>query len=260
MTLLRLSTLWLLGLFLLPLTAHAQEVRTEGCLTDVYAHLAHEERLYKSVLFGQKASEDLDTGSVRYDQEFNTWMKTADNTWRSLASGFSGTTWSDMLMDQQADIPARRGLIEVRKVPTSDLIPALTHSMRALQCRLQSVCAAATASPAAIAASQTTLSVQAKGCIGVTLPVFTRCSGESIVEIDPKVCEQSVDAIIERESRLLSLLTSYDAAYRSLLQFMGGFEGFLTDFRFPLIDPLWQAVRALGSIDRLPCFLSQCDE
>ncbi len=36
--------------------------------------------------------------------------------------------------------------------------------------------------------------------------------------------------------------------------------GFLAEFRFPLLNPLWQTVRTLGGLTNIPCFLSQCDE
>lgn len=248
----------------LPARASAQNVVSQGCLEQMYDRMAHEERLYRSVLFGQKESADLPQGSVRYSKEFDTWLKTGDGQWRSIDPGYTGTTWSDSLMDDQADVPARRGIFEVRKTPTSDLIPPLLQSMRALQCRLRAVCDLARMSQQEMEKPEgqrrESLSVQPDGCLEFDLPVMTACAAENITQIGPGTCDAAVEAVLDREEKLLHMTIAYDSAYRTLAQFAGIFEGFLNDFRFPLLQPLWQMVRAVGSIDGLPCFNGQCDE
>jgi hypothetical protein len=250
----------LLSIALVP-SASAQEIDVVNtkCLEQVYGRMAHEERFYRSVLFGQKKSEDLPEGSVRYDTEYDTWMKTGDKQWRSINPGNQKITWNDSNMDEQSDIKPRIGLFEVKKTPTSDLIPPMLQSMRALQCRLRAVCLGANQSAVA-AADKTTVKVQPDGCLEFELPVFTSCKNNLITTIGPGACASAVNAIIERESRLLQMTVAYDSAYRTLAQFAGIFEGFLTDFRFPLLEPLWQMIRTLGTLDNLPCFSAQCDE
>lgn len=254
----RLSAGIMIVVLLLPSAANAAENVSESCLEDVYNQMAHEERLYRSVLFGQKPSAELPAGSVRFDKKFNTWLKTDSSWWKSLDEGFTGTSWSNSLMDEQADIEPRRGIFEIRKTPTSDLIPSLTQSMRALQCRLKAVCQAA--SDSQDAATGATLQIKTDGCIELEMKQFTSCKETQITEVSQGNCSSAVKAIMDRETRLLQMVVAYDAAYRTLAQFSGIFEGFLTDFRFPLLQPLWQMVRSLGVLDNLPCFNGQCDE
>jgi len=252
-----LSFLTLLLTALPAVPARAQDSVESSCLPHVYDRIAHEERFFRSVLYGQKKSEDLPEGSVQFDSEFDTWIKVEENEWRSLDN--EGLTWSDTLMDNEADAPPRRGLFETRKTPTSDLIPPILQSMRALQCRMLAVCAAAKASGSAEEGDE--IKVKPDGCIEFTFTAFPGCIGDkNITTTRLNVCDSAVKSVMEREARLIQLVISYDAAYRTILQFAGTFEGFLDDFRFPLLQPLWQSVRALGQLDGLPCFLSQCDE
>ncbi len=244
-------------LLLQPLSVFAADSLKSGCLTQAYDAIAHEERVYRSVLFGQKKSADLPEGSVRFDTEFDTWMKTGTNAWQSPEN--ESLTWSDTLMDMQADAPARRGLFEIRKTPTSDLLPLLTQSLRALQCRMRSVCDVMHAS--VNAKPDAPITVKPDGCIAFTYTPFPACAqGPTLAEVQAGACDSAVITTMEREARLLRLAVAYDSAYRSLLQFSGNFEGFMNDFRFPLLQPLWQTARMLGAFDNLPCFLSQCDE
>ncbi|HVW66993.1 MAG TPA: hypothetical protein VHA78_04680 [Candidatus Peribacteraceae bacterium] len=237
----------------------AQNITTVSCTAQTYDAMAHEQRLYRSVLFGQKQSGDLPVGSVRYDSDGNAWIKKGANSWQTLASGYTGTTWSDILMDQQSDVPARRGIFETRKTLTSDLIPPLTQAFRAFGCRLRAVCGTEMASQQSD--DQTTqVQVQPVGCIEFTEQVLPACRGAQQGSVSVDSCENSVNAILDHERALLTLTIAYDSAYRTLLQFEGVFAGFLTDFQFPLLQPLWQTVRAVGAFSKLPCFLGQCDQ
>lgn len=242
-----------------PAMLHAQNV-SESCLQSTYDMMARDEREYRSVLFGQAPSKDLPEGSVRFDIEENTWIKTGTNSWKSLDEGFSGTTWSDRLMDERADVKERRGIFETRAASTSDLIPPLLQSMRALQCKLQAVCDLALRSQKLKEDATEPLKIQPDGCIEFEMKPMTSCRTNTIADLSQGNCLLAVDAILEREEKLLQTVVAYDAAYRSLSQFAGIFEGFLTDFRFPLIEPIWQMVRALGALDNMPCFNGQCDE
>ncbi len=239
--------------------ASAQYVNTTACLQQTYDALAHEKRVYRAVLFGQKKSADLPLGSVRYDKAGNAWMKKGTNVWNSLAKGQEHTNVGNSGMDDKADVVARRGLFEIRKAPTSDLIPAITQAMRAYQCRLYSVCESALKSQST-AEGVTTLQVQPAGCIELEQPVLTQCKNNSQETVGTTTCPDVVAGMLEQEDKTLVLLVAYDAAYRTLLQFEGVFEGFLQDFRFPLIQPLWETVRVIGGLSHIPCFVGQCDE
>lgn len=239
--------------------ASAQSNESVSCTAQTYGAMAHEQRLYRSVLFGQKASKDLPVGSVRYDLDGNSWIKKAANNWASLAAGFENTTWSDYLMDQQADVPARRGIFETRKTLTSDLIPPLLQAYRAFGCRLRAVCSTQLESQR-VDDQTTDVQVQPLGCIQFDEKVFSACKPGVQGSVSANGCDANVDAILDHERALLTLTIAYDSAYRTLMQFEGVFAGFLTDFQFPLLQPLWQTVRAIGAFGNLPCFIGQCDQ
>lgn len=244
----------------IPSMVYAQENVSGQCTEQVYQRLGHEDRYFRSVVFGQKKAADLPTGSVRYDKEFDTWIKKGSNQWRTVSEGNEGLTWSDTLMDEQGDVAARNGLVEWRKTPTSDLIPAMVQSFRALQCRLRAVCLAAAASQQANVDEEDTVKIQPEGCLEFEMQTLTACTTPNIGQVGAGTCDQVTEAILAREEKMLQLVVTYDAAYRTLLQFAGTFEGFMDDFRFPLLDPLWQMVRTMGALDNLPCFTAQCNE
>lgn len=248
-----------------------------SCMTNLYDAFGREQRLERAVLFGQPAAKDAPLQSVRYDNGGNAWIKRATNSWRSTAEGFSGTTWSDARMQQEGErdllctgnsdglqsscvkLP-RRGIFETRKTPTSDLIQPIVQSIRALQCRLEAVCQVAALSPGKEKGAMITVSPE--GCLPMTFPVFEGCRAitPDVFSIVPGSCEAARTQLVEREMQLLTLATSYDASYRSLAQFAGIFQQFLTQFRFPLIEPLWQTVRMLGGLKGMPCFQAECNE
>lgn len=246
-------------LMLLPLqSAYAIDNASQSCLDDVYAHMATEQRTYRSVLFGQKHSSDLQVGSVRYATNGTSWIKTADNEWRSLSQAPNAGPVSDAAMENSAEQRQRRGIFEIRKAQTSDLIPSISQSLRALQCKLKTVCAAAVASQSD--EEESSVTVQADGCEEETLPVFEGCKDPTFSSLAPDSCYQVVAGVMQQEIETLRMVIAYDAAYRSLMQFAGSFDGFLSDFRFPLLQPLWQMIRAVGSLNSIPCFQAQCDE
>ncbi len=245
-------------MMLIPTKGFAVENISSECTDAIYQSLAHEERMFRSVIFGQQKSEDLSIGSVRYDKEHATWIKKAEDEWQSLNENKDATTWSDSLMDDEADVPERRGIVEWRKTPTSDLIPSMLQSFRALQCRLQAVCMTSTASQGA--KDEKTVKVQPDGCLEFEMDTMKACDVTNFGRVGAGTCDAVTEAILAREEKMLQLLVMYDAAYRTLLQFSGTFEGFMEDFRFPLLEPLWQMVRTMGALDNLPCFTAQCNE
>ena len=263
---------------LLPLQSLAQATPTpieDACRNETENSLAREHRLYRRVLFGFVRAAEEDIGAVRNDKEGNAWFKSAANQWRSQAKGFAGTTWSDALMDTQVerdmlqqsdDATFRRGIFATRGVLTSELIPPLTQSFRALQCRTYSVCEAVVR---ALNGEQPNLGfyvVQVPGCRDLLIPALPACMPQT--GDNPSIltranilsaCKPMVDALLSRETEMLSLSVTYDAAYRSLLQFAGTFDDFLSVFRLDLLRPVRQSLPLLQQLSRIPCFLAQCN-
>jgi len=261
-----------LVLLSLPLPSHAApDVDTPECTDETYTALAREQRTYRGVVYGSKKAADLPVNSILYDKDGDAWIKKAKNSWHTVpgfgqesSTGVQASGWqnSDSEMDDKKDVPTRKGILEAKRTATSDLIPALTQSLRALQCRLRAVCELAYASQTA-EEEEDKLKVQPVGCIEFELPVLKACStrdGVSPAFIAADACNRAADALFAQESNILNLSVAYDGSYRTVAQFSGMFEGFLSEFRFPLLNPLWQTVRVLGGIKNIPCFLSQCEE
>lgn len=263
----RLLGTGLLLAFLLPAQALAADLATPACIDDTYAALAKEQRLYRSVVFGAQKAKNLPVNSLLYDGDGKAWLKTQENEWAAVpeegsSSSSGGKTRGDAGMDEASDTPVRRGLLQAKRTATSDIIPGITQSLRAFQCRLRGVCEALKASQDEGQEGKT-VTVQPDGCIEMEFPVIRGCAdteGVGVALVDPSMCDTAADSLFKHESDILDLSVSYDASYRTVAQFAGMFEGFLSDFRFPLLNPLWQTVRTLGGLKNIPCFLSQCEE
>lgn len=240
---------------LLPFSAFAAAT-TPTCTDAVYGELGQEERMYRSVIFGLATATDMPVNGSLTDKAGDTWLKTGPNNWQSPDRTISR---DDATMELQRDVPARRGILEIRSALTSELIPPAVQAVRAMQCRMQAVCE--TARLSGQAGDSQSMNVQPDGCIAFSIEPIDVCrgGGDRMTTGDTQ-CSNEVDAIVDRESRMLELIVAYDASYRSLMQFAGTFEGFLTDFRFPLLQPLWQMVRTFGQFDNLPCFQAECNE
>ncbi len=271
----------LLCSLLLPICAWAQNAvdapTNAECLSDLYDAFGREQRLERAVLFGRPRAEDAPVTSVFYDDNSDPWVKTGDDEWTSPSDEFDGETWTNDDMDSQSEsdllcqnntpeiqescvkLP-RSGIFEVRKTPTSDLIQPTVQTLRALQCRLRAVCELAARSPKK--ASGETITIEIDGCLPMTFPVMDGCRNVTpdITNTLPGNCQAARRALVQREMQLLTLTISYDASYRSLAQFAGMFQEFLVQFRFPLIEPIWQAVRMLGGLKNIPCFQAECNE
>jgi hypothetical protein len=249
-------------------------------LEDLYDAFGREHRLSRAVLFGQPAAADAPIASVFYDEAGDPWAKTGDDEWKSPADGYEGTTWSDAQMDRQVEkdllcddgedgtsdlerscvrLP-RRGIFEIRATPTSDLVQPIVQTIRALQCRLRAVCELAPESQGVEEGD--TVTIELDGCLPMTFPAMEGCRevGATLFNTFPGFCRDARRQLVQREMELLTLTVSYDSSYRSLAQFAGMFQEFLTQFRFPLIEPLWQTVRMLGGLKGIPCFQAECNE
>lgn len=275
------TALILLAIFSLTLVpAHTSAASADGiCINAINGKLSREQRIYRTVLFGLTPAEKASNGETRYDEEGNPWIKMDKDTWRTQAAGYKNTTWSDAQMDIMVErdtlspSPIRRGIFETKKVLTSELIPSLTQSMRALKCRVETVCENALAViPKSGLAPGTKITVQPRGCIPFEVEPIYACQMGAEQDKDGDYAHKASEAIartyckkiaaqlLEREADVLRLAVSYDASYRSLLQFSGHFEFFIEEFRASLLLPVRQAVSLLGRLQRIPCFLAQCDE
>ena len=264
-----------------PFAAAAQGVpaspNTSSCLEDLYDAFGREHRLSRAVLFGKPRPEDAPVSSVYYDDDGDPWQKTGPNEWKSPSDEFDGESWTDADMREQSETDLlctgngpeiqascvrlpRRDIFEIRKTPTSDLVQPIVQSVRALQCRLRALCGLASQSPGKKSGEKITITLD--GCLPMTFPVMESCTrlSPTILEAMPGLCQGARKELVEREMQLLALAVSYDANYRGLAQFAGIFQEFLVQFRFPLIEPLWQTVRMLGGLKDIPCFSAECNE
>lgn len=250
-------------------TATAQDIGTAACQRETYARLSAAQRQFRATLLGQKRAAQLPASSVRYDRDGNAWMKQGNNQWRSLAAGFEGTTWSDMLMDSRAEFTPRRGILETEKILTSELLPSILQAFRAMQCETRAVCEAAIASQSQDAPDP--VRSQPIGCIEFTFPRFNQCrerqttpeGGEQRThagDVEINLCEDVRTMLLSHEEQVLAMMIAYDSSYRSLLQFAGHFDDFLAMFREPLLLPLWQTLHVFQNFTSIPCFNAQCDE
>ena len=242
---------------------YAVDIATPGCLEQTFALLAMQQREFRGVLFGIQPARTLPHESVRYRSDNTPFVKTADNRWTTA----DGTTLTDAQMDQQAFPPVRRGLFEVRQMLTSERIPSILQSARALQCRLKAVCLAANASQKSDPDALELLQVQPDGCISFTFRSIPSCAITSPPEdnashqlVVSTTCDQAAHDIFTQEVQMVRMVTIYDAAYRSLLQFSGILRQFDLSLNTPIFEVLTKAVNALKEFSAIPCFSAQCDE
>jgi hypothetical protein len=256
-----------------PMTLHAKvEASTDSCRIRTNRELAREQRLYRSYLFGKKKAEDAEIGNVRYDRDGWAWLKTEDEStpWINSEPDNQDLTWSNSVMDQQdehSEILPIKGVFETKRVMTSELIPYLLQSIRALECRTAALCEVSRHSEIeSREGPQDVGKIQPDGCIefeGLTSwPEchFTKPGLTVASQADSRsYCDEITNQLIRREVEQLKLVVEYDAGYRTLLQFAGNFDIFLREMRWPITGTLRQAVQLIGQLERIPCFLSSCD-
>lgn len=73
-------------------------------------------------------------------------------------------------------------------------------------------------------------------------------------------CTSMAQKLVARERELLKTATAYDAAYRSLMQFSGLIDTFVSTLRGTFLTQIRESVSLLGNLGRIPCFLSECNE
>ncbi|MBM3230828.1 hypothetical protein FJZ28_00705 [Candidatus Peregrinibacteria bacterium] len=267
---LRLSSLLItIILILAPAGADAQSVfGGDKCRDRVSYEVSREHRLYRAMLFGKYRAKHAPVNDVRYDKDGMTWIKTdAQSTpWKNLDPDQQGLSWSNDTMDandEHKDFIPIRGIFETKRVSTSELLPYLLQSIRALDCRLDVVCKTVDVSITKTGNDPVDIpSIEPEGCIKFNnLKTFQQCHIEKAEELSDSLtyCTEIVRQMKQREISLLKLAVEYDAGYRSLLQFAGNFDLFLREIRWPITGTVRQAAELIGKLGRIPCFLSSCD-
>lgn len=255
----------------LPITASAQEISADTCMISINAALAKENRYYRYNIFGQKKAEHANIGSVYFDRDSYPWYKVAKDAW--LSTNFPDLEFSNGDMNANSEIPNanERGILETRRVLTSDLIPYLVSNMRAFQCNTKNICELVQQSLGQQQSEPVSVNIQAPGCIEIqetnTIPECHLLSVDTDQQLThstladlQQYCENTRIELLQREADLLKMIVEYDAAYRSLLQFAGSFDIFLEELRWTFTGTLKAGAKIIGSLGRIPCFIAACDE
>jgi hypothetical protein len=221
---------------------------------------------YRYVLFGQHPASQEHVNALRIDRNGKLWLKGGDNVWGEAG----GLVADDGEIDAMSRFPNRAGLLEAKGKLTSELIPDMVQSYRGFTCAVEAVCNAVTLNQSQITARTRPdglMAIETPGCNAILLPADSMQSCTSLQGKDVAIktwaesfCQPAARAVLQREAELLKMTVSYDAAYRSLLQFMGSFDGFTGRFEDDLLKPLEQTVSIAGQLSRIPCFLAQCNE
>lgn len=248
------------------------------CAAQINDRLSKEQRLYRRVLFGMERANKAQAGDTRYDTNGIPWMKVATNRWQSQAMGMRGINRSDSEIDAQVEHDSlnrtdastfRAGLFSAKRVTTSDIIPSTVQNFRALQCRAEAVCEAAFGTLNGSLPTTGVLTIATPGCRDIPVDALSQCGIQPTGELTNLVtnvallqqyCKSVSRGMIDHEAALLKFSVSYDAAHRSLLQFSGNFDNFLSIFTVDLLTPIRQSQILLQQLGRAPCFLSACHE
>jgi hypothetical protein len=223
-------------------------------------------------------------GHVMYSNEGDAWIKAGDNEWKSLADGYELTTWSDSLMKSKmeitlthnpddADVEKLKGIYETKRTLASELIPYTTAAVRTFQCRLDILCSAikesqVQAEEGADPTAPRDITIHIAGCeeketktIPACHPSPTTGGSSPQKSFDGHVyCSDIANNTFTREADLLKMITEYDASYRSTLQFAGDLDLWIDQMRWPLTNTIRKAASMIGQMNRIPCFLSSCDD
>lgn len=249
-------------------TSAQNQIGAANCRDAVNQHLAMEHRLWRAMLYGKPLAEDAKINSVRYDTDGWSWIKEDEDEW--VTGHQAGLQWADATMDandEHADFIPIKGIFETKRVLTSELVPYILQSVRALECRSQAYCVRVQNSIGQSGDDPVDLEdIQPIGCMAFTnqesIPQCHFAVKESnLTEKTDALgyCTEITNQMIRREVELVKLAVEYDAGYRTLLQFAGNFDIFLKEIRWPLAGTVRQAARLMGNLQQFPCFLASCD-
>ncbi|MBU2213247.1 hypothetical protein KKC44_03860 [Patescibacteria group bacterium] len=280
----------LLTLLLLPANGRSADdsplPSADLCRAAIDQALAKEQRIYRTVLFGRKEAKDAPVGEVRFDKQGRAFYKRDKYMWVH-ASNDGNVFYINAMMDNEAELDSvpvdqggaelskdtlpRRGILDTKRTMTSELIPYLAQTFRAFACRVDMVCDRIEKSMNQEGNSESVeIPIHVNGCIRVeseewnSIPVchFTGEGGAAYKDMADvtQYCQKVGDGLVQRENEILKMMVEYDAAYRSLLQFAGVFDEFLQEFRWTITGSIRKAASIIGSLGRIPCFISSCDE
>ena len=276
-----ISLLLSLWLGFAPVQAAAQSTPNffEQCTGQINDRLATQQRLYRRVLFGMTRAKDAEIGSTRYTSDAVPWMKVANDSWKSQGEGYFGVSRNDEDIDRDVErdfldpsdaSTFRSGLFSTKGVLTSELIPGITQSFRALQCRTAAVCEAERMIMNGSVKANEALTITTPGCRELQVQPMPLCRPEDhsgALALTPMYaagvqtyCTSVATGLVTHEAALLKFSVAYDAAYRTLLQFTGTFDDFLGVLQGDLLSPIRQSQTLLKQLSRIPCFLSVCHE
>jgi hypothetical protein len=236
-----------------------------------------EQRSYRAHLFGLPRARDAALSEVRFAKDKSIWIKTQKgggstgspvtvDEWRSLSQGYESVTWYNPLVDNQGDIPLRKGIFETRRRLSSELIPHITQAYRTFECRIEGICRLLELSEGETDHTPQSVTVGVFGCTDIPASTFTACH----LQTKPtplttqgnlrQYCETMTESLRKREEQVTKLVMEYDAGYRSVLQFSGVLHSFLGEMRGTVLGSLRSATALLTSMGRIPCFAGSCDD
>lgn len=264
---------------------------SEQCLTDLQNRLAQQERMYYDTLFGRHPAQTLSLNTTLYDKGGIPWLKTGDNRWVRPVSfkDDASETRSDTEMDEEREWSGQNemeqehddsyglpdpedqyeyeGIFERRESLTSELIPDIMQSMRALSCRSRTVCETLRRSVLGEKPDEGDyFKIHAvPGCRMMKMKPIESCAPkeetrqEILQLMEESPCDSLGAQMLDRTASITRVSVSYSAAYTSLLQFSGSLDQFLWGFRGNILSPIEQTLPLLEYLQRLPCFPSQCN-
>lgn len=257
-------------------TVQSQETGASGeaCRIATHRMVAQQQINYRQQLFGLKAASGARLGTVRYQwgnsehrgwamYGMTPWIKVDDDKWENVAGDEKG----DRAIDGYTD--PHPGIFETKRMTTSELIPHLLQAVNILRCRLAVVCEMVRSSLPLEDEDYQSIKVSPRGCyqpgFSASLPMCHLQQGGTGSTVSHQIdnvshCNEIADQVIRHETDILKMLVEYDAAYRSMLQLAGDLDLFLQELRWPLTNGLRDTVQLVGTLERIPCFVSSCTD
>lgn len=221
----------------LPVAVRAQSV--DACRDRIVEEMSADHDEYRSYVFGSRVS--------RGSSEF------------TILTG--GTA------DEE-----RLGILETPKRLTSELVPPLVESYRALRCHLLTTCEVMGLS---LQSKDHDVTVRVLGCDAETVPLFPQCylagggssssssagQGGTISQAYDlsDYCSGLAQDTIEFERHVLHLAVAYDSGYRAMTQIAGMIDWVQTEVPTSVLRPIRDMINLLGKLHQIPCFIGECD-